>query len=376
MANTTAAADAAAPKKIATTMEELLASAETPVVIPKHGDVIEGIVTDVTKKAVLVDIGGKTEGIITDKEFETSKEYVEKLNPGDKVPVYVVSVENDRGQILLSLKKAVQNQKWEQFEQAAKTEEVLTVKGIELNRGGMIAGVDGVRGFIPTSQFSKQLTGKLESLIDQPIKVKVIEVDREKNRLIFSERNVSEAQLVAQKAAILDALQADQMFDGTVTGVMSFGVFVAISVPLAGEKEPGRIEGLVHISEISWEKVEDPSKMFKVGDAVKVKVVSFDKETGKLNLSIKRMSDDPWVIVAQKYVEGTTVTGTVSRIAPFGVFVNLEPGVDGLIHISKLQGGSEPKPGEKITVSVEKVEPEARRMRLGIVLTELPVGYK
>ncbi|HZZ98389.1 MAG TPA: S1 RNA-binding domain-containing protein [Candidatus Saccharimonadia bacterium] len=358
-----------------TSMDELLAMDGVDLRVPKRGDVVEGIVTDLNKKMVLVDIAGKTEGIVVDKEYEAAIDYVEKIKVGDTVSVYVVSAENDRGQILLSFKRAVMNQRWELFEEAMKTEEVVTVRGVELNKGGMIAAVDGIRGFIPTSQFGKQHIGKLESLIGQPIKVKVIEVDKEKNRLIFSERHVSEAQMIAQKGQVMDSLKAGEVYDGTVSGVLPFGVFVAIEVPLA-EGQKGKIEGLVHISEISWEKVEDPNKLYKMGDTVKVKVISIDKESGKLNLSVKRLMDDPWTSIAEKYVEGTTVPGVVSRIAPFGVFVNLEPGVDGLIHISKLPAGKEPKVGEKIDVVVEKVEPEARRMRLGVVLTQVPVDYK
>jgi len=364
-----------------TSMDELLALDGVSLNVPKHGDVVEGIVTGVTKKMVLVDIAGKTEGLIVDKEYEAAQDFIATLHTGDKVSVYVVSAENDRGQILLSFKRAMMNQKWDQFEQAMKTEEVVIVRGMEMNKGGMIAGVDGVRGFIPTSQFGKQYIGKLESLIDTPIKVRVIEVDKEKNRLIFSERHVSEAQVIAQKGEVLTSIVEGEVYNGTVSGVMPFGVFVTVEVPIAGAKPEdkkglGNIEGLVHISEISWEKVENPNQLYKVGDKVKVKVLSVDKETGKMNLSIKRLGDDPWVTIADRYQDGMTISGKVSRIAPFGVFVNLEPGVDGLIHISKIPAGKEPKVGEKLDVTVEKVEPEARRMRLGLMLTEVPVDYK
>ena len=268
------------------------------------------------------------------------------------------------------------NQKWELFEQALKTDEVVTVQGIELNKGGMIVGVDGLRGFVPTSQFGKQYIGKLESLLNRPIKVKVIEVDKEKNRLIFSERHISEAQLIAQKATVMDSIELSGVYEGVVSGVMPFGVFVTVEVALKDEKEPGKIEGLVHISEISWEKVEDPKRYVKVGERIKVKVLSLDKETGRLNLSIKQLTDDPWLSVADQFPEGSVASGVVSRVAPFGVFINLGAGIDGLIHISKIPVGNEPKVGDKIEVTVEKVEPEARRMRLGIMLTEVPVGYK
>lgn len=362
--------------KAPTTMEELLNMAQTPLRVPKVGDVLEGVITEVTKKAVLVDINGKTEGVVADKEFDAASDYIKGLKQGDTISVYVTSTENDRGQILLSLRRAAMNQRWDQFSSALQTGETVTVRGLELNKGGMIVGVDGIRGFVPTSQFSKHFIGKLDSLLNRPIKVKVIEVDKEKNRLIFSERHVSEADLIAQKSATLSKVTVGAVYEGKVSGVMPFGVFVALSIPIEGEKEEGKIEGLVHISEISWEKVEDLSKMFRVGDTVKVKVLTIDQATGKLNLSVKQLSADPWSVVAEKYPEGTVVSGVVSRIAPFGVFVTVEPGVDGLIHISKVPAGEEPKVGAKIQVSVEKLEPEARRMSLGIVLSEVPMGYK
>ena len=376
------AAKAAKPisTKQPTTMEELLGMADTPLRVPRVGDVLDGVITEINKKAVLVDINGKTEGLVADKEFDAATEYIKGLKQGDTISVYVTSIENDRGQILLSLRRAAMNQRWDQFTQAMQTGETVSVRGIELNKGGMIVGTDGIRGFVPTSQFSKHFIGKLDSLLNRPINVKVIEVDKEKNRLIFSERHVSEADVIAQKSVTLSKIQVGSVYEGKVSGVMPFGVFVALSIPAEkgekSEKEENKVEGLVHISEISWEKVDDISKIFRVGDVVKVKIVAIDQATGKLNLSIKQLSADPWSTVAEKYAEGTVVSGVVSRIAPFGVFVTVEPGIDGLIHISKVPAGEEPKVGQKIQVSVEKLEPEARRMSLGMVLSEVPMGYK
>ncbi len=365
--------------KAPTTMEELLASASTELRVPKVGDVLEGVVTEVNKRAVLVDIAGKTEGVVIEKEFDAATDFIKGLKQGDTISVYVTSTENERGQILLSLRRAAMNQRWDSLAAAMQTGESVVVRGLELNKGGMIAGVDGIRGFIPTSQFSKQYIGKLETLINRPLKVKVIEVDKEKNRLIFSERHVSEADLIAQKSAALSNIAVGSVYEGKVSGVMPFGVFVALMVPMTdaeGKTEDGKVEGLAHISEISWEKVEDLTRLYKVGDTVKVKVLAIDSATGKLNLSIKQLSGDPWSTVAEKYPEGSVVSGVVSRIAPFGVFVTVEPGVDGLIHISKVPAGEEPKPGTKIQVSVEKLEPDVRRMSLGLVLSEVPMGYK
>lgn len=359
----------------AQTMEELLAQVGEELKVPQKGDVVEGVITDITKKMVVVDIGGKNEGVVADKEFELAQDFIDELGVGDKVSVYVVSSENDRGQTLLSLKKAAVDKKWDIFISALDTGEPVAVKGVEVNKGGMIVVAAGIRGFVPSSQFGKQYLGKLNQLLNKKFDVKVIEVDREKNRLIFSERHVSEQNVIAQRDAALNKIAVSDELTGVVSGIMPFGLFITIEVEIEGENR-GQVEGLVHISEMSWMKVEDPNAMFKVGDKVKVKVLGIDQSVGKLNLSIKQLSQDPWQIIAEKYPVGETVTGKISRIEAFGVFVNFEDGVDGLIHISKLTSVDEYKVGDKVTVTVENVEPEKRRMSLSPVLTTVPVGYK
>jgi len=327
---------------------------------------------------VLVDIGAKTEGMVVDKEHEAARDFIKDLKIGDEVSVYVLSPENERGQILLSLKRALIDRKWEQFAEYLETGVVVEVKGLEVNKGGMIVTAETVRGFVPSSQFGKEYLGRMEELLGKAFKVKVIEVDKEKNRLIFSERHVSEAEAIAKKAEALKYVKAGDTYDGIVSGIMPFGAFVGVEVPLdkVADGQVGKVEGLVHISEISWEKVNDPNDYFKLGDRVKVKVLGVDEAVGKLNLSVKQLSDDPWGKATQKYPVGAKCKGKVSRTAPFGAFVTLEPGIDGLIHISKIPAGNEPKVGDTVDVYVESVDPDQRRMSLGMVLTEVPVGYK
>ena len=356
------------------TMEELLATSGYQLNVPKKGETITGLVTGVNRKVVLVDIGAKTEGIVAEKEYDFAREFIETLKVGDEIEVYVASDENEKGQILLSLKRAMFDKLWDMLDGYLKNETEVQVKAVELNRGGMIVKWQGLRGFIPSSQFGAYVAGNLQSLVGKAISVKPIEVDREKNRLIFSEKHVSEAGALKARETALKAVKVGDTYDGVVTGVLSFGAFVAVEVSV--EKELVKVEGLVHISEISWEKVDDIHKYLKVGDKVKVKVLGVEEGTGKLNLSVKQLLPDPWMAVAERYAAGTTQKGTVSRSAPFGVFVNFEPGVDGLIHVSRLGSFGELTPGEKIEVLVESVDPEHRRMSLGPVLTEVPVGYK
>lgn len=357
-----------------TTMEELLTASGYELSVPTKGETITGLVTGVTRKAVLVDIGAKTEGLVSEKEYAIAKDFIETLKVGDEVEVYVLSEENDKGQIMLSLRRAMFDKLWSMLEDYLENDKEVQVKGAEVNRGGMIVKWQGLRGFIPSSQFGAQYAGNFADLMNKTITVKPIEVDREKNRLIFSEKHVSEAAVMERREQALKAVGKGEVMTGRVTGVLSFGAFVAVEVPL--EKGKVTVEGLVHISEISWEKVDDIHKYLKVGDEVKVKVLGVEEGTGKLNLSVKQLMPDPWSTVAEKYAAGTTVSGTVSRTAPFGTFVNFEPGVDGLIHISKASQFGELTMGEKIDVLVESVDPEHRRMSLGPVLTEVPVGYK
>ncbi len=357
------------------TMDELLAQTKHTIKVPRKGELVTGKITGKQRRALMIDIGAKTEGVVSEKEFESASEYIAELKVGEEVEAIVVTTENTQGQVLLSLKKAASDARWDFFTEALEKDTELEAQAIDVNKGGLIVVVQGIRGFIPSSQFGKHLMGNFASLRGTMVKVKAIEVDRDKNRLIFSERHVSESGEIEQKEEALASVKTGEIYDGVVSGVMHFGLFVTVQVPLEKDKK-GQVEGLVHISEISWEKVAHPKEYHKVGDALKVRVLGVDEKTNKLNLSIKQLSDDPWLDIDTRYEVGMSVEGTVSRTEPFGVFVNVEAGVDGLIHSSKLDGATQLNKGDKITVNVESVDPQQRRMSLSLVLTELPVGYK
>ena len=352
------------------TMDELLKQTGYNLKGLKKGQLVEGVITDITKKVILIDIGAKTEGVVTDKEYEAAKEMLANMQVGDKVQAYVGSPESERGQILLSLRQAIMDKRWEVFESALKTGEVMDVFGLEVNKGGIIVKAKGVRGFVPSSQFGREHLGKLAELQNQNFNVKVIEVDRQKNRLIFSEKAISEKAALAHQAEALKEVKVGDTLEGVVSGIMPFGVFVRANIKKLF------LEGLVHISEISWEKVDNPANFFKAGDKIKVKVIGVDAKSSRLNLSVKQLSSDPWLKMAEKYPEGTKVTGEITRLAAFGAFVNLEAGVDGLIHISKIPSEKEFKVGQKIDCFVESVDGLHRRMSLSLALTTKPVGYK
>jgi len=356
------------------TMEELLAQSSLPIKIFKVGDVVEGIVTEKTPKAIYLDIGGKTEGMVIDREMKAAADFIKDLKVGDKVLAVVTQPENDKGQTLLSLKKAALQKLWQEFEEKLKTGEILKVRGVQVNKGGLLVEAKGLSGFIPASQFSSALAGKVQELIGKTLEVKVIEVDPVKNRLVFSEKVVSEAGLLKEQAEALKKIRNGDILEAEISGVMPFGFFAKLVV--GGKRKPVSFEGLIHISEISWEKVENPSKFYNFGDKIKVKVLGIDKKTGKLNLSIKQLFPDPWGDIDKKYPVDSKVKGTVVRLAPFGVFINLEPGIEGLIHVSKIPAEKSFEVGEKVDCFVEFLDKENRRLSLGLVLKEKPVGYK
>jgi len=343
----------------------------------KKGQRVEGVVSSIGKKMVLVDIGAKTEGVVTGEDLVEAYDVLAELKVGDRTEAYVKFPENDQGQIILSLKQAADENRWSRFKKLMEEEKEVEVSGVEVNKGGMVVKVGEIRGFVPTSQFGEKHLGNMEELLNKTFKVRVIEVDKDQNRLIFSEKMVSDSESLAKKGEALELVTIGDKLEGTVSGIMPFGVFVTVNVPMKGkEGEVARVEGLIHISEISWEKVEDPNEMFKVGKDVKVQVIGIDKSAGKLNLSIKQMTGDPWKEIEKTYAVGTKHSGKVVRIAPYGIFVNFEKGVDGLIHISKKPADKEFAIGDKVEAFVEMIDAKARRMSLGVVLTEVPVAYK
>ena len=359
-----------------TSMSELLEQIGQSIVVPHKDERITGTIVEKQKNALIIDINAKTLAAVGSREFDIAQDYIGELKEGQKIEVTVLSEDSPKGYIPVSLRQAAVDAKWEIFEESLEDDKELTAKGIETNKGGMIVVVNGVRGFVPSSQFGKDFMGRIDDLLNKTFKVKAIEVDREKNRLIFSERHVSEADELALRDSALSAVEAGAIYEGVVSGVMHFGLFVTVEIPVDGKDSVGHIEGLVHISEISWEKVDHPKNYHQVGDRIKVKVLGVDEKTNKLNLSVKQLSNDPWKAIDKDYPVGTTLTGTVSRVEPFGVFVNVEDGVDGLIHASKLNPDEVYEKGAEVTITVESVDPERRRMSLSPILTEVPVGYK
>ena len=332
------------------------------------GDLVEGVVVSASHSEILIDIGAKSEGIITSEEFDDEDKSYKGLKPGDDIVAKVVQPENAQGYVVLSLKRAEKDKRWTDAEEALEIGTVLEATIIEYNKGGLLCDCIGLRGFIPLSHLDRvhfandvakfaagseaELKESLKVLAGKTLRVKVIELDKEKNRFVLSEKDALSSYSDEARAKRLEEIKPDTEVEGIVTGVMPFGVFVDLD----------GVEGLVHISEIAWEKVGHPADYFKVGQKIEVLVLGIDEGSQKLALSVKRLTPNPWETVAEKYPVGTEVKGVVSKIVPFGAFVTIEKGLDGLVHISE---AAEPlKEGDKVKATVIQVDGESQKLAL------------
>ena len=327
------------------TMEDLLGM--TPdFVKPELGAVVKGHVIGLKKNQVIVDINGMAIGMISGAEAHDSAGTVRNIAVGDEVQAVVVEDEDEHGMVVLSLRKASQANAWDRFEKAFKDGEIVEVTVSEANKGGLLLDVDGIKGFIPVSQLApvhyprvdgadaNQILLRLKKLVGQKFSCKVINVDRATGKMILSER----AAIEHQAHAAMKELKVGDVVDGSVSGVVKFGIFVTF----------GGLEGLVHISEIAWGHVSNPHLYAKVGDPVRVQIIGIEKD--KLSLSIKRLMKDPWEQIAEKYPIGGKVKGTVNRFSQFGAFVQLEDDINGLIHLSELSDHKVEDPKEVLSI--------------------------
>ena len=345
------------------TMDDLLAQAGDNIKQIAAGDMVNGTVLSVRKHEVLIDLGPLGVGLVPRREVGFSKNYT----VGDEVVASVVDPELDNGYSLLSLRKAAKDRGWDEVFTKLETGEIITVVPYDANRGGMLVEYEGIRGFLPVSQLSAEhyprvgssdkdeILQRLNTLVNKDIKVRILDADRKINKLIFSEKEAVKEGLAErfQKMAIGDTVE------GVVTGVVDFGVFVNVE----------GIEGLIHISEISWERVNNPADYVKVGQTVKAKIIAIDKE--RLSLSMKQLTKDPWLDEVEQFKPGDKVEGTVTRITPFGAFVQLSPAVEALVHVSELGGdGTDPEKvftlNERKEFTVLDIDKENRKISLSL----------
>jgi small subunit ribosomal protein S1 len=360
-------------------MEALLAASTNPINI-KRGDVVEGTIVRIDQDEILVDIGLKSEGVLSTKELPSSGYgSFNELHLNDKVLVYVIQPETAEGHAVLSLKRANTERQWRIAEEQYKNNELLKAKVIDYNKGGLIVDVSGIRGFVPISQIlnlkreevasggeSQETAAKLQSMKDKELQLKIIEINRARNRLILSERLAVQEWRQRRREELLDELKPGEVRKGVVSNLANFGAFVDL----------GGADGLVHISQLAWSRVNHPSEVLHVGQEVEVQVLSVDKEKKKIALSIKRAEVDPWTTVEQRYSVGQIVTGVVTKIAPFGAFARIEDGIEGLIHLSELPAGVDPKSilheGAQLQLRILRIDAERRRLGLSLRQVEEP----
>ena len=345
-----------------------------------RGDIVEGTVVDVREGLVIVDIGYKSEGIVAGRELKSDTLDWTKLEPGDKVLVYVVKPEDEEGQLILSIRRTQQASAWINLEKAKENNDVVETEVVEANNGGLIVEISqGIRGFIPTSQLdatrvyssgvrqvgkdiSSKVQKRLNLLIGEGIKTRIIELDREKNRIILSEKRVTQEGDAEQREETLRKTQEGDVLKGTVSGITPYGIFVNAQ----------GLEGLVHLSELSWDKVEDVGNLYKVGYEIEVMVIGISDGGKRVAYSVKRLQKDPWSEAISQYKVGDIVEGEVQKVVPYGAFVRIGKGLNGLIHISELSDKlvKDPKDivsaGQEVKVKILSISSTERHLGLSL----------
>ncbi len=343
-------------------MDELLESSDVKAL--KASDVVEGTITEVRKNEVWIDLGANGVGVVTRREITGGP----NLKAGDKTTVSVVEPETDEGYAILSMRRAAKDRGWDELQKVFEAQEIIEIQPYDANRGGLLVEVEGIRGFLPVSQLAAghyprvsgadkdEILQKLNALTKKTLKVRVLDVSRKDNKLIVSEKEAIKDELQDR----FTKLSVGDEVEGIITGVIDFGAFVNVD----------GIEGLIHISEISWERVEDPKKYVKVGETVKAKIIAIDKD--RLSLSLKQMQEDPWLQEVKAFKKGDNVEGKITRITPFGAFVQLSPAVEALVHVSEMSDDESVDPeklfqlNEKKTFKVLDIDTEARKIALSL----------
>lgn len=346
------------------TMDELLALDDASVKQLTQGEVVTGTILSIRKHEVLIDLGPQGIGLVPRREVGFSR----ALNVGDEVTASIVDTELESGYALLSLRKAAKDKGWDELAAKLESGEIIDVSPYDANRGGLLVEYDGVRGFLPVSQLSaehyprvgsndkEEILQRLNSLVNQTLKVRILDADRKANKLIFSEKEAVKEGLAAR----FEKLKVGDSVKGVATGVVDYGIFVNVE----------GIEGLVHISEISWERVNNPGDYVKPGQTIDAKIIAIDKD--RLSLSMKQLTEDPWMSEVDQFKAGDKVDGTVTRITPFGAFVQISPAVEALVHVSELGEGDGADPEKVFTLNERKefvvldIEKDNRKISLGL----------
>lgn len=337
----------------------------------KRGDIVDGEIVSVTPTEVLVDVGAKSEGVVPSKELERlGRQGLETLKPGDTLPVYVVKAEDRDGNLVLSIRRAEEEHDWRRAQELHETSEPFEGQIAGFNKGGLIVRLGKLRGFVPASQLAPEHQGRDSQqpeerwarLVGTTIHVKVIEINRKRKRLILSERAAMRAWREVQKERLLKELRVGEVRQGVVSSLADFGAFVDL----------GGADGLVHLSELSWNRSAKPRDVLQVGQKVDVYILNIDLEKKRIALSLKRLEPEPWTTVENRYYVGQLVEGTITRLTNFGAFSLVNGEIEGLIHISELSLGRINHPqevvseGEKHVMRIIRIDAKRRRMGLSL----------
>lgn len=347
--------------------------------VPERGDIVTGVIVAIDEQGLIVGIEGmKRDGIVQRKDLERMNVEIETYEVGADIDVMIVRMEDEDGNLVLSVSQAQQTEDWKKAEDLLANDEVWDGSVTDANRGGLIVQFGNLRGFVPASHVLDLPRGlnederkmRMQRLVGQPISLKVIEVNRKRRRLVFSQRDAQRDSRDARKEVLLDQLHEGETRKGVVSGLRDFGAFVDL----------GGADGLIHISELAWHRVNHPREVLKVGDEVEVYILRLDAEGKRIGLSLKRLQANPWSVVDELYHVGQLVEGVVSRVAQFGAFVSLEPGIEALLHTSQI---AEPPPedpslvvheGQRLWMRVISIESD--KQRLGLSLKEVNAEEK
>jgi small subunit ribosomal protein S1 len=346
---------------------ELIPDYESTFPTITEGEVVHGKVVRVDKDEVLVDIGYKSEGVIPVAELSIRRSVnpADEVSVGDEIDALVLTKEDAEGRLILSKKRARFELAWKKIEGAAESGEPVIGRVIEVVKGGLILDL-GVRGFLPASLVDIRRVQDLDEFLGQELRAKVIELNRSRNNVVLSRRAVLEDERKEQRQQILDRLQPGDVVEGQISNIVDFGAFVDLD----------GMDGLIHISELSWSHVNHPSEMLEIGQTVKVKVLDIDRDRQRISLGLKQTQSDPWQQVLEQYKEGDTVEGKVTKVVTFGAFVEILPGVEGLVHISELAQHHVENPrevvsqGDTVKVLILEVDGERRRLSLSLKRVE------
>lgn len=361
------------PKNLRTQMTEVFAKMPLAQVLPQVGTVVEGRVIEKAPASLYVDLGLYGTGIVYGREYRDAIDIVRKVNLGDTLFAKVVELDNDEGYIELSLREAGREQTWEKLLRLKKEGVIVKTKILEANRGGLLAELEGVRGFLPVSQLAsdhyprveggdkQKIYSELQKFVGTELSVKIIDVDLGEEKLIVSEKEIEAKEI----RDLLSRWQVNDIVEGEVSGVVDFGAFIKFKADPANPESP-LVEGLVHISELDHKLIDDPRTIVKVGDAVRAMIIGL--EGGRVSLSLKRLKEDPWKTAGERYQKDAVVEGTITKLNPYGAFVRLDENIHGLAHVSQFGSDEQMRSilttGQRSKFKILEIKPDEHRLAL------------